>query len=113
MTILERAIEKAGETDTETGCTNTLNKEAFELCRQNYYLKQQNQILQDKQSEVKNENIEEIGTTTQTQEAGNSATIGATVNGIRPSLLYALTIVATIIVTVVITKYLTKRKQKL
>jgi hypothetical protein len=42
-TILERILQG----DQETGCTPG---EHFEECRQNYYLKQQNQILQQQKS---------------------------------------------------------------
>ena len=44
-TILERSLQE----DPETGCTRG---EHFEECRQNYYLKQQNQILQQKSAPV-------------------------------------------------------------
>lgn len=42
-TILERTLQE----DPETGCTPG---EHLEECRQNYYLKQQNQILQQQKS---------------------------------------------------------------
>jgi ElaB/YqjD/DUF883 family membrane-anchored ribosome-binding protein len=44
-TILERTLQE----DPETGCTPG---EHFEECRQNYYLKQQNQILQQQKTDA-------------------------------------------------------------
>ena len=102
-------------TDPETGCVHGYNN--YEQCRTNYFLKQQNEILKNQQSDSNNGNgnAKVMGTSTEAQAQGqtnnNLAAVGEATSGFNFSLAYLLILVAAIITTVVITKYFTKKKE--
>lgn len=82
---------------------------AFQLCRQNYFLKQQNQILQNQTARPETEESAQLKTGTQTQAEVILNPQQKETAEINPMILYALILVAVVIATVFITKHLTKK----
>ena len=87
------------QTDPETGCAS-YDEQAFQACREAYFLKQQNQILQSQQ--------QNNGTTTSAETLnGNSA--NGTTNATEATLtispvLFMLILVAIVAATAIIVK---------
>ena len=101
--LTERLLDRMSETDPETGCVGMGSDVAFQLCRQNYFLKQQNQILQSQQSSQKlnGENIQ-LETVSQSNTENFTTNLGFV--STNPAVLYGIILFLVVIVTVVITK---------
>ncbi len=125
--LTERALRTIK--DPETGCAS-YDVQAFQECRQAYFLKQQNQILQKNQQTVSNtldenaqlkiqmegmrgelEMLKSQQVTQQAMTESDYKTQPASIGFFGSSFpwLYILFLVAAIVVTVFITKYLTKK----
>jgi len=79
--------------DPETGCSS-IDEVAFQSCREAYFLKQQNQILQNQQPNPKPEESTQLKT--------------ETINA-NSSMLYVAILLVVVIATIFITKYLIKK----
>jgi len=114
LTISEYAesILKTYE-DPETGCSSR-DEVAFQSCRQNYFLKQQNQILQNQQSNPKPEESVQLKTETQTrvEEVNYVQKESIESNGISPTIPYLLILIVVVAATIIITKRLILRGAK-
>ena len=105
--LTEKILNRMQEADSETGCSNTLDKTAYELCRQNYFMKQQNQILQNQQISPKPDE-----TTSQIQAEGVNNFPQKESDGISYTIPYLLVLVAVVVVTAIITKRLIRKGTK-
>ena len=86
--LTEKTLESI-KTDPETGCVGANSDTVFQLCRQNYFIKQQNQILQNQQPSPKPEENTQLKT--------------ETINA-NPLILHVAILIAVIISTIFITK---------
>lgn len=89
-------------TDPETGCF--FRSDQFELCRQAYFLKQQNKILQQQASEKMPQTQP---TTTATTVSSASPQVEINQNG--NIIVFSLVLIIAILVTAMITRHLSKK----
>ncbi|OGZ10752.1 MAG: hypothetical protein A3C93_05550 [Candidatus Lloydbacteria bacterium RIFCSPHIGHO2_02_FULL_54_17] len=125
ISAFSQAVLK-GFDDPETGCVSH-DQVAFQSCRQAYFLKQQNQILQNQQQQS-NEILRQENTGLKTQAAKiqseldalktqptSTATTGSSVqpqmgvNGNGNVIVFSLLLIIAILATVIITKHFSKK----
>jgi hypothetical protein len=102
-------LKRMSETDPETGCSTPLDKTAYELCRQTYYTKQQNQILQNQQSKITPTPEESTQPKTDTQTQVEKVYVQKEGIVVSPTILYVSVLIVIVIATIFITKYFTKK----